>query len=119
MILDDAAASLRDAPRPLHQKVGAAPIESVEPSSPRPHNFRYTTIWMVQSRFSGHCTNTLASHVAPLGHLRANAGRRGPETPSTATHRAPAGPLPGWYEWRAPRSEERRVGKECRSRWSP
>src|SRR2546421_1766623 len=27
----------------------------------------------------------------------------------------------GWIEtfWRPPRSEERRVGKECRSRWSP
>src|SRR5256885_8040202 len=25
--------------------------------------------------------------------------------------------IPGWPE--APRSEERRVGKECRSRWSP
>ena len=23
------------------------------------------------------------------------------------------------YAWRIPRSEERRVGKECRSRWSP
>ena len=22
-------------------------------------------------------------------------------------------------EWKNPRSEERRVGKECRSRWSP
>src|SRR3712207_8237812 len=27
-------------------------------------------------------------------------------------------PADGWYEW-ARRSEERRVGKECRSRWSP
>src|SRR2546425_9060714 len=25
----------------------------------------------------------------------------------------------GWTLWRALRSEERRVGKECRSRWSP
>src|SRR2546422_11419076 len=31
-------------------------------------------------------------------------------------------PLPPWTAWYAhwlPRSEERRVGKECRSRWSP
>src|SRR6202035_3150816 len=24
-----------------------------------------------------------------------------------------------WHRWRHERSEERRVGKECRSRWSP
>src|SRR5215510_16064203 len=27
-------------------------------------------------------------------------------------------PLSGWY-WQVTRSEERRVGKECRSRWAP
>ena len=26
---------------------------------------------------------------------------------------------PGWHKWLRSRSEERRVGKECRSRWSP
>src|SRR5260221_6608944 len=28
-------------------------------------------------------------------------------------------PLTGKQRWRVPRSEERRVGEECRSRWSP
>ena len=28
-------------------------------------------------------------------------------------------PKPGWSEQNPSRSEERRVGKECRSRWSP
>ena len=27
--------------------------------------------------------------------------------------------IPGFRKGKAPRSEERRVGKECRSRWSP
>ena len=27
--------------------------------------------------------------------------------------------VPVWQEWMDDRSEERRVGKECRSRWSP
>src|SRR5207248_8056640 len=35
----------------------------------------------------------------------------------TTTH--PEGRLPGSYSRRRCRSEERRVGKECRSRWSP
>ena len=33
--------------------------------------------------------------------------------------RKPYGPRPPWKQNRFGRSEERRVGKECRSRWSP
>src|SRR6266704_2620449 len=38
-------------------------------------------------------------------------------SPSGCRHCATAGP--SWMTSRATRSEERRVGKECRSRWSP
>src|ERR1044071_71181 len=37
----------------------------------------------------------------------------------TATWSAPSAPAPLIARQATPRSEERRVGKECRSRWSP
>src|SRR3712207_2400508 len=41
----------------------------------------------------------------------------GPERRFLAAGRPPPRTL--WKEWKEGRSEERRVGKECRSRWSP
>src|SRR3712207_9121782 len=40
--------------------------------------------------------------------------RKGNTSPASASHPSPPPPPPP-----PPRSEERRVGKECRSRWSP
>src|SRR3712207_7343051 len=45
---------------------------------------------------------------------RPTAGRRGPTSPSRRSGSTRASGTSAW-----PRSEERRVGKECRSRWSP
>ena len=45
------------------------------------------------------------------GHIKRHHFKRGPKTHGSDHHRAP-GSI-------GPRSEERRVGKECRSRWSP
>src|SRR5688500_19222110 len=54
---------------------------------------------------------TIASYMVPSRRFSAAAGDDRP-TPSFghARHR---------YHERSPRSEERRVGKECRSRWGP
>ena len=38
--------------------------------------------------------------------------------PFTTTQTGPKDEVDEWYD-KEPRSEERRVGKECRSRWSP
>src|SRR6266480_2018557 len=43
--------------------------------------------------------------------LTCASSRRRPTAPSSNACR--------WAGWRWPRSEERRVGKECRSRWAP
>src|SRR5579872_7596176 len=39
--------------------------------------------------------------------------------PSATASTAPGNDCPASWTWTAWRSEERRVGKECRSRWSP
>ncbi len=39
--------------------------------------------------------------------------------PAAHCRRGPVTPLARWRSWVMSRSEERRVGKECRSRWSP
>src|SRR5690349_24298768 len=38
---------------------------------------------------------------------------------TTARSTSERAPTPPWAAWTSSRSEERRVGKECRSRWSP
>ena len=58
----------------------------------------------------------------PAGHLEANetllqAAKR-ELWEETGIHAEPQHFI-RMHQWIAPRSEERRVGKECRSRWSP
>ena len=56
--------------------------------------------------FHGSCTMSASGHADRRGRPRAHRGLAGPGW-------AAPGPGP------SSRSEERRVGKECRSRWSP
>src|SRR5260370_24322768 len=64
-------------------------------------------------------THHKARHSADNGR---SSGRRWPGRDSAARNPAPLRSNPArawWRNLRKDRSEERRVGKECRSRWSP
>src|SRR2546430_6404679 len=57
--------------------------------------------------------------AAPRDSCRVAAGARGSRCPDAWTGAPPLEPRRGYGRRSPPRSEERRVGKECRSRWSP
>src|SRR5947209_9303727 len=57
--------------------------------------------------------------VAHQGQQSSNVLDRESELPKTALNALAEILQRAAISWREPRSEERRVGKECRSRWSP
>src|SRR2546429_9656469 len=90
---------------------------------PRSTLFPYTTLFRSSCSAPGHCAE---------GGLRLAPSR--PETPDETYGDSPwlllldlrggvtVGKMRGqrdWFQCNRIRSEERRVGKECRSRWSP
>src|SRR5260221_11381 len=61
----------------------------------------------------------LAAHFGNVASvLSAEPGTR-PASDDPVSWPADYQPSGDYYDWRKTRSEERRVGKECRSRWSP
>src|SRR3712207_8544613 len=82
---------------------------------------RHTRYWRDWS--SDVCSSDLESHVRTISGLIVVAGLVGTvASPAVAQTTAPgprAKPLFTWGDAALFRSEERRVGKECRSRWSP
>src|SRR5690606_41226648 len=71
--------------------------------------------WL-QPDAGGHLPQPCRGHVGGPRH------RHGGRRTQGGVHAVPAGPsqrLRSRRRGRVPRSEERRVGKECRSRWSP
>ena len=60
----------------------------------------------------------IVSTGVPTGVMRTGKQYENFELELEWRHMKPEGNA-GLFVWSAPRSEERRVGKECRSRWSP
>ena len=64
----------------------------------------------------GNLKQSNSNHHSALFNQKCLGTKKGPPWRGGRIYQMGSNQNTGWYRWR---SEERRVGKECRSRWSP